>query len=101
VFRALERAGNRLRNQHPRTDTQAMAAHQVFTILAGDADHLLEGAWDCAPEVLGTFDVNVPEIVDLLDFYTRGLLSQKRLPSQGTLNRLLAATPTKAITAGP
>lgn len=100
VFRALERAGNRLRNQHPRTDTQAMAVHQVYTILGGEADHLLEGAWDCAPEVLEQFDVNVPEVVDLLDFYVRGLLSQKRAPSKETLGRLLAASPVKAITAG-
>jgi len=99
VFRALERAGNRLRNQHPRTDTQAMPVHQVYTVLGGDADHLLEGAWDCAPEVLQGFDVDTDEVVNLLDFYVRGLLSQKRAPKPDTLSRLLAASHVKAITA--
>ncbi|MCJ7725684.1 MAG: hypothetical protein MUP76_04775 [Acidimicrobiia bacterium] len=97
VFRALERAGNRLRNQHPRTDTQKMSVHQVYTVLGGDADHLLDGAWDCAPEVLQDFDVDVPEVVGLLDFYVRGLLSQKREPNPSTLRHLLTSSHMKAI----
>lgn len=97
VYRALERAGNRLRNQHPRTDTQQMPTHRVYTVLAsGDPDHLLEGAWDCADDVLGAYDVDVPEVVGLLDFYTRGLLSQRREPNRNTLGLLMASAYQKA-----
>jgi len=99
VFRALERAGNRLKNQHPRTDVTAMPVHTVYMALAGDADHLLEGAWDCAPDILSEYSVKVPEVTNVLDFYVRGLISQHRKHNRATLGRLLSASHLEAITA--
>ena len=91
VYRALERAGNRLRNQHPRTDTSAQPVHQVYMTLKGEPDYLLAGAWDCTGDVLADHGVDTDEIVDVLDFYTRGLLSRQRKFSRHTLASLLAS----------
>ncbi len=99
VFRALERAGNRLKNAHPRTDVTAMAVHTVYMTLAGDADHLLDGAWECAPDILSEYSVHVPEVTQVLDFYVRGLISQKRKHNRKTLARLLAASHLEDINA--
>lgn len=89
VFRALERAGNRLKNKHPMTDVSAMAAHKIYMTLNGDEGELLTGAWDCAGEVLAPHTSNVEEVVGVLDFYARGLLSQKRAHNPKTLSLLL------------
>jgi hypothetical protein len=99
VYRALERAGNRLRNAHPMSDTQAMAAHTVYTVLASaDVGKLLAGAWDCAPEALAAYTDDVAPVVDVLDFYVRGLLSSKRPHNPNTLARLLEASHLEAVT---
>jgi hypothetical protein len=94
VFRALERAGNRLRNGHPRTDTSMMAAVDVYRTLGGEADNLLAGAWDCAAEVLGPYTADTLGVTDTLDFYVRGLLSSHRPHSSVVLSALLASRPT-------
>lgn len=93
LFRALERAGNRLRNVHPLSDTKAMAAHTVYMALTGDPDHLLAGSWDCAPSVLADYCDDPAGVVDVLDFYARGLLASKRTPSPVVLGTLLATRP--------
>ncbi len=98
VFRALERAGNKLRNKHPRTDTTAMQANEVYLTLGGDETELLAGAWDCAPKVLESLTADAGPVVDVLDFYVRGLLSQKRAHNSNTLARLLDASHLEAIT---
>lgn len=95
VYRALERAGNRLRNVHPRTDTTEMAAVDVYRTLAGDADHLLAGAWECAPDVLGPYTDEIGPVIDTLDFYVRGLLGSRRPHSSVVLGALLASRPTE------
>jgi hypothetical protein len=97
VYRALERAGNKLRNLHPRTDTAAMTASEVYTILSGDESHLLEGSWDCAAKVLDGYECDVDAVVQVLDFYTRGLLSQKRPHNRRTLAHLLRASELEAV----
>jgi hypothetical protein len=88
VFRALERAGNKLKNSH-NGDSTKMAADAVYMTYTGEHDHLLEGAWDCAPKVLEQYSVDVDEVVDTLDFYVRGLLSQKKQHNRKTMVRLL------------
>ena len=93
VFRALERAGNRLRNSHPRTDSAEMAAADVYRTLGGDADTLLAGAWTCAPDILAAYTDDVDGTVATLDFYVRGLLSSKRPHSGVVLAALLASQP--------
>jgi len=97
VFRALERAGNRLRNAHPRIDTTSLEAADVYRTVSGSEDKLLAGAWDCAAEVLGPYledPGDVSAVVDTLDFYVRGLLSTKRPHSDVVLAALLASRPT-------
>lgn len=96
LFRALERAGNRLRNVHPLSDTKAMTAHTVYMALSGDADHLLAGSWDAAPSVLGEYCSDIDGVIDVLDFYARGLLASKRAPSATVLSTLLATRPEPA-----
>jgi len=93
VYRALERAGNRLKNAHPRTDCSAMMATDVYKTLAGDADKLLAGAWECAPEVLGPYTDDLMSVVGTLDFYVRGLLSSHRPHSGVVLGALLDSRP--------
>lgn len=93
VYRALERAGNRLRNLHPRTDAGAMSATEVYKTLSGDPDHLLAGAWECATEVLTPYADDVSAVVDTLNFYVRGLLASHRPHSVTVLSALLASRP--------
>lgn len=97
VYRALERAGNRLRNVHPRTDTSQMAAADVYRTLSGDPDHLLAGAWDCALEVLRPYTEDAPNVRDTLDFYVRGLISSHRPHSSAVLGALLASRPSELV----
>jgi hypothetical protein len=93
VFRALERAGNRLRNMHPRTDTTAMTATDVYRSLSGEADKLVAGAWGCAAEVLAPYTDDVEGVIDTLDFYVRGLLTSHRPHSMVVLGALLDSRP--------
>jgi hypothetical protein len=93
VFRALERAGNRLRNLHPRTDTSHIPAVDLYQHVTGDPDALLAGAWDCAPDVLSPYTDDVVSIVTTLDFYVRGLLSSHRPHSSVVLGALIATRP--------
>jgi len=93
VYRALERAGNRLKNAHPRTDCSAMTATEVYRTLAGDPDRLLAGAWDCAVDLIGPYTDDVAGVVDTLDFYVRGLLSSHRPHSTVVVGALLDSRP--------
>lgn len=88
VYRALEKAGNRLKNVH-NGDTATMAADTLYLTYTGEHDHLLDGAWDCAPKVLDGYDADVKEVIATLDFYVRGLLSTKRAHNRETMVRLL------------
>jgi hypothetical protein len=95
VYRALERAGNKLRNAHPRVDTTMTASADLYRSLSGDPDELLAGAWDCAPAILAKHTRDVAGVVDTLDFYVRGLLSQRRAPSEIVLATLIESRPSR------
>ncbi|HEY6416566.1 MAG TPA: hypothetical protein VIX41_10025, partial [Acidimicrobiales bacterium] len=99
VYRALERAGNRLKNLHPRTDTAMTAATEVYKTLSGDPDKLLAGAWDCAADVLEPYADDTASIVDTLDFYVRGLLGSKRPHSTVVLAALMNSRPSSLAVA--
>jgi len=101
LYRALERAGNKLRNAHPLSDTKAMTAHTIYMSLAGDPDKLLEGAWQCATDLLGDYCDDVANVVDVLDFYAHGLIASKRAPSATVLETLLATRPISLEAAAP
>jgi len=93
VYRALERAGNRLKNAHPKYDTSKMPATEIYRTLGGDVSSLLAGAWDCADEVLGPYTNDVNSVVETLDFYVRGLLASQRPHSAVVLGALLNSRP--------
>ncbi len=93
VYRALERAGNRLKNAHPRYDTTSLVATAVYQHLSGDPDKLLAGAWDCAPAVLDPYTDDVDGVVQTLDFYVRGLLASHRPHSEVVMKALLDSRP--------
>jgi len=91
VFRALERAGNRLRNKRAniRQDVPAASTYQHSDYTSDDIDALLDGAWDCVVE----FNLPVPAatFTRWLDNYTRTLLEQKRTHNAGVLHDYVVA----------
>ena len=93
VYRALERAGNRLKNTHPRTMTGEMAPAEIYRHLTGEPDQMLAGAWQCADDVLTPYTDDVRGVVETLDFYVRGLLTSHRPHSAVVLQALLASRP--------
>lgn len=93
VYRALERAGNRLRNAHPRTDTANVPAVEMYRHFAGDPEQLLAGAWECGTDVLSLYTDDVDAVVATLDFYVRGLLSTRRQHSDVVMGALIASRP--------
>lgn len=90
VWRALERAGNRLRNR--KQVSPDVPASQAYLMASAEMspDFLLEGAWDCAIEVLAEYPgIDIAAVTQTLDFYTRGLLTMKRIHSGNNLAMLL------------
>lgn len=76
VFRALERAGNRLRNAGTKVPGAPAYETHLYVKANGNAAHLLEDAWSCAAMVLdGLGDPD--KIVPVLDSYCRSLLSEQ------------------------
>lgn len=81
VFRALERAGNRLRNLGKGgpvdlTTVPPEAAHTLSdpTCLA-DLDRLLEGAWDRVPGIADRYGIEPVALTAMLDRYCRAMLA--------------------------
>ena len=89
VFRALERAGNKLRQKNQ--TLRNVEVHSAYLHARGDVDVLLDGAWGCATEVLKAYSEDTDEVVSTLDFYVRGLLTQQKPHSPHTLALLLKA----------
>jgi hypothetical protein len=76
VFRALERAGNRLRQGSARPPGVPSYETHLFVKANGAAGKLLEDAWSCAPQVLaGIADPN--DVVPILNSYVCSLLSEQ------------------------
>lgn len=76
VFRALERAGNRLRSTAAKPPGVPNYETHLFIKANGSAGKVLEDAWSCAPLVLeGVGDSE--KIVPVLDSYCRSLLSEQ------------------------
>jgi hypothetical protein len=75
VFRALERAGNRLKQGNPKPPgANAFEVHR-FIKVNGNADTLLEDAWSCAPQVLSGI-ADPAQVVPVLDSYCKTLLTE-------------------------
>jgi len=90
VWRALERAGNRLRNRKQVSVEVPVSQAYLMATANSSPDFLLEGAWDCAIEVLAEYpNIDIAAVTQTLDFYTRGLLTMKRVHSGNNLAMLL------------
>lgn len=78
VFRALERTGNRIR-QDSGVKPEGIRAYDMHTVVAcnGKADTYLNDAWSTAPIVLEGI-CNVPQTVANLNAYTRMLLATQQ-----------------------
>lgn len=76
VFRALERAGNRLRQSVAKPPGVPAYETHVYVKANGTAEHLLDDAWSCAPQVLdGIADPLV--VVPVLSRYCVSLLKEQ------------------------
>lgn len=76
VFRALERAGNRLRASAAKPPGVPSYETHLFVKANGSAGKVLEDAWSCAPMILaGVGDSE--KIVPVLDSYCRSLLAEQ------------------------
>lgn len=80
VFRALERAGNRLKNKIQRKIPGVAAAetymfHRVDT---GTLDFVLEDAWSAVDRFATKYGVNGERLTACLDAYTRAILVEQK-----------------------
>ena len=76
VFRALERAGNRLRQNVAKPPGVPAYETHLYVKANGTAEKLLEDAWSCAPQVLdGIADPLV--VVPVLSSYCASLLKEQ------------------------
>lgn len=88
VFRALERAGNRLRNKTQRKIPGVGAAetylfHKVDT---GTLDFVLEDAWSNVERFATKYGADPSRLTDCLDAYTRAIIVEQK-PHDETMMR--------------
>lgn len=94
VYRALERAGNRLRSlKQVRPDCPAYAAYMFIDCGPGDLDKVLEDAWSIIPTVMP----NIPDferqvVAHALDTYCRNLLLTKQPYQRSEMERYMTST---------
>jgi len=77
VFRALERAGNKIRSMYGvrPPGVNAVETYRFVPVRNGDLDKVMEDAWGSLPVLLGRWDCDVETIQRALDSYTRSLLT--------------------------
>ena len=92
VVRALERAGNRIRNrlQARIPGATAMTVYRFVTTKPNELDFLLEDAWAHVPEVAERYGVDVSWLEAALNAYCRILLTDKRPHHFATLHDYLS-----------
>lgn len=101
VWRALERAGQRMRSRSPRAgrpQLQQMSAASIHTVLAVEPDELnslglLDGAWERVPEIAGRFGLDTDVMTTVLDRHVRSLLQDQREHAIDDLYGLVAGIP--------
>ena len=76
VFRALERAGNRLRVTAAKPPRCPSYETHLYVKANGTAARMLEDAWSCAPQVLDGI-ADPEKIIPVLDSYCQSLLSEQ------------------------
>lgn len=100
VFRALERAGNKLRSYNgiargSTTDCPPAVMHtciDVTSVPRHRFDVLLAGAWDRVPELAEALNVDAEPLTETLDAYTRSLLAARQPHSWERLASALGAS---------
>jgi len=76
VFRALERAGNRLRQSVSRPPGAPAYETHVYVKANGSAERLLDDAWSCAPQVLA--GIAEPDaVIPVLSSYCVSLMNEQ------------------------
>jgi hypothetical protein len=99
VFRALERAGNRLRSlKQVRPACMAADTYQYVDVRPGDLDKVMADAWTCIPRVLPSLTPLQQQVVEnALDTYVRNLLLTKREHTRGEMVQHLMSTPMRSL----
>jgi hypothetical protein len=80
VFRALERAGNRLKNKTQRKipGVAASETYMFHKVDTGTLDFVLEDAWSAVDRFANRWGVNGERLTDCLDAYTRAILVEQK-----------------------
>lgn len=89
VYRALERAGNRLCNSRRRDKLAQVPPHERHVEVAAPLDGLLDGAWTHADDVLQPLVGDTGKVIAVLDFYVRGLITAQKPHDRETMSVLL------------
>ena len=76
VFRALERAGNRLRVGVTKPPGVPSYETHLFVKANGSTSKFLEDAWTCAPQILDGI-ADAEKVVPILDSYCQSLLAEQ------------------------
>jgi hypothetical protein len=80
VFRALERAGNRLKNKTQRKipGVAASETYMFHKVDTGTLDFVLEDAWSAVDRFATRWGVNSERLTACLDAYTRAILVEQK-----------------------
>lgn len=94
AWRALERAGNRLKGktQIRPPGVSATDLYRYLDVKPAECDLLLDDAWGKAESFLNRYDVDVPAVVAGLDAYTRSLLITKKPHEYVTMQQFVEAS---------
>jgi len=85
VYRAMERAGNRLRQTGSRPPNVPSYETHVHVKANGTAEQCLADAWSCAPQVLAGVGADPDEIIPVLNSYCMTLLNEQSPHSRDRL----------------
>lgn len=99
VFRALERAGNRLRSlKQIRPTCPAADTYLLVETHPGELDKVMEDAWSCIPRVLPLLPEYQRNVVTkALDAYTRYLLVEQKPHTRDAMVRFLDTTTIRSL----
>ena len=80
VFRALERAGNRLKNktQGKIPGVAASETYMFHKVNTATLDFVLQDAWSAVDRFAVKYGVNPQRLTDCLDAYTRAILVEQK-----------------------
>jgi len=100
VYRALERAGNRLRSLRAIKPVGVGAADVYLAISANsrELDRLMDDAWTCVPRVMKGIPFEQQQAVTAgLDAYVRNLLMSQKPHDPELMHRYLVTTPVREL----